>query len=360
MDKTSPWWEDTYFRRKIMAYTPTGRGDNSILSQIMKYDKSVQPAQSYTNVSQQYTPFGRMEDWETIANALGKGIGVAGKKAYGYGKEKYEEYKEGQAADEKAERDAWREEYIQDAKSRKEGYDLEDRELKERRDEGRIARRERKRKEHMGYIDEDMRREEFMRGQGLLQAGALTEEDISSAKQYYDKEQFEAQEAQTREQQVDPITSGMPPDFRYNPYNLPQLPVNVSGKRTTPGLTSSGQVQMSGPTLQRGMEELRRNPSYLASLSPKERAGLTGELDPVTGLPLSTAELRKSKDPKFYNKWKMKMKRFLEKEFGKKAPVDVQSLTPIQQRLQQLRMKSKKPSKKGTNYPSGTYTGGAY
>ena len=61
-------------------------------------------------------------------------------------------------------------------------------------------------------------------------------------------------------------------------------------------------------------------------------------------------------DPKFYNKWKMKTKRFLEKEFGKEAPVDSQSLAPAQQRFQQLQRKSKKPFKKGTNYPSGTYT----
>jgi hypothetical protein len=85
---------------------------------------------------------------------------------------------------------------------------------------------------------------------------------------------------------------------------------------------------------------------------------LTGELDPITGLPISTAELRKSKDPKFYNKWKMKMKRFLEKEFGKKAPVDLQSLTPIQQRLQQLSNKSKKTYRGQPTYPSGTYTRG--
>ena len=63
-----------------MAYTPAGRQqDNSILSQIMKYDKSVQPAQSYTNVSPQYTPFGRMEDWETLAKGLGRGIGATAK-----------------------------------------------------------------------------------------------------------------------------------------------------------------------------------------------------------------------------------------------------------------------------------------
>ena len=55
---------------------PAGRGDNSILSQVMKYDKSVQPAQSYTNTSQQWTPYGRMEDWETLARGLGKGIGA--------------------------------------------------------------------------------------------------------------------------------------------------------------------------------------------------------------------------------------------------------------------------------------------
>jgi hypothetical protein len=60
-----------------MTYIPAGRQqDNSILSQIMKYDKSVQPAQSYTNVSQQWTPYGRMEDWETLARGLGKGIGA--------------------------------------------------------------------------------------------------------------------------------------------------------------------------------------------------------------------------------------------------------------------------------------------
>ena len=333
-----------------MAYTPAGRGDNSILSQVMKYDKSVQPAQSYTNVAQQYTPFGRMEDWETLAKGLGRGIGMAGKKAYGYGKQKYGEYKEGQAAAEKeqiaakkAERDAWREKYIQAAKARKEGYDLEDRQLE-------------------GRLEES--RENFMRGQDLLRE-EFPEEDVAASRQYH----FEAEEAPRREPQVDPVT-GEPPPFRedaqsYNPYNLPGPP-NVppagalpSGTFGGPGYVSKT-PRMSGATLQRGMEELRRNPSYLASLSPKERAGLTGELDPVTGLPLSTAELRKSKDPKFYNKWKMKMKRFLEKEFGKEAPVDLQSLTPIQQRLQQLQMKSKKPSKKGTNYPSGTYTRGTY
>ena len=66
-----------------MAYTPAGQ-DNSILSQIMKYDKSTRMADSYQPATYSAPPpFGRQEDWDTLSSLLGekigKGIGHAGK-----------------------------------------------------------------------------------------------------------------------------------------------------------------------------------------------------------------------------------------------------------------------------------------
>ena len=373
-----------------MAYTPAGRQqDNSILSQIMKYDKSVQPAQSYTNTSQQWTPYGRMEDWESLA----KGLGELGGKGL---RKTYENIKEG----------AYKGTYD----PREEGYKWAPGKLAAAGIGGSIGAllsrlKGGPKEERMDYVSrtpeqiEEEKDEEFIDelsswGEGedpparLPEwAGTIPEARTTlSQMEGWDKlspgEQDEAIRVRTqslRLEKMDPFkyrqkypeSQQYPSAPGYKKERGPAGPPSPYADETWEQRIERETADLPGPDASRARAELARREA-LAGLSKINLAGLDkiNAVDPQRlrrtgsgdfkglGKPIQFKEMMN--DPKFYNKWKMKMKRFLEKQFGKEAPVDLQSLTPIQQRLQQLQMKSKKPFKKGPNYPSGTYTRGTY